>query len=636
MQQSPLGGVGRGLANLVPLLSERCDVRLLTDDRRPPVDTDVEQHPLRGPFSARGIAWLQLSAPLWLRHFRGVFHCPFYGLPYRQPVPMVVTIHDLSFEHRADWFTRHQRLAFQLQGRHAARTARTIFTDSAFVRADVIERYRVSPDRVVVAPLAVDEQLRTVPPPAERQEVLRRNGVRSPYLVALGGAPRRNLGVAVEAWRAVRRSHPDLSLVVVGAEAVRSEPGLVCVGRIDDHSWVSLLGDAVAFCYPTAYEGFGMPALGPLPRARSSCARGWARCRKCSGRRQCGARTSTAARSLKGSPPRYAQTSRTHFAVSVANGLHRHRRGRVPPTSSPAATAKRSMAEPELAVVFVSWNSRAVLVDALASLERYPPSCSWEAIVVDNASNDGTVAAVRQLVQRPRLIENTENVGLAAANNQGIESTASRWILVSNPDVVFTEGAIDALIAVLQRHPRACFAIPRLLHPDGALQPSAGDLPTVREALLGRRGRRRTSDETSGFWWYDWPHGEERRIGHGAEACYLVRRDAVDDFGVQDPRFPLDWEGAEWSDRATRAGWEIWFCPDADVVHVGGVSIRQAQARWIVSSHRGMYRYFAPRLALPGRAALATVVTVRAAVKLMFALTGGRLYDRAHVRAGAT
>jgi GT2 family glycosyltransferase len=283
----------------------------------------------------------------------------------------------------------------------------------------------------------------------------------------------------------------------------------------------------------------------------------------------------------------------------------------------------------DVSVVIVNWNAREHVLACLASLALRPPAGPWDAVVVDNASHDGSVDAIRAAHPWVRVIANDTNRGLAAANNQGIAATSGRYVLISNPDVVYGDGAIDALVSLLERRAGAAFAVSRLLHADGTPQPGAGDLPTLREALLGRwLGR---GGATDGFWWTGWAHDTERRIGHGGEACYLVRRAAIEAMGDQDERFPLDWEGIEWSRRAARTGWEVWFCPDAEVVHAGGVSVRQVPGRWVVRSHLGMYRYFRDEVGRIGRPLLLAAIAGRAAVKLgSLVLSGSRLYDRGH------
>jgi N-acetylglucosaminyl-diphospho-decaprenol L-rhamnosyltransferase len=291
---------------------------------------------------------------------------------------------------------------------------------------------------------------------------------------------------------------------------------------------------------------------------------------------------------------------------------------------------------PRVSVVIVNWNSRAEALDCLASLARHAPSVPWEAIVVDNGSADGSVAAIEGAAPWARVIVNDRNRGLAAANNQGLRAARGEAVVISNPDVLFDDGTVDELLAALERHPRAAFVVPRLLHPDGTLQTSAGDLPSVSDALLGRQLARRRSRAggPSGFWWDGWDHREERPIGHGAEACYVVRAAALVDVGLQDERYILDWEGIDWSARAWSAGWEVWFCPSAGATHVGGASVRQVPFRWVLRSHRGMYRYFRSRRPAALRPALWLAFAVRAVAKLAAVGAGLPMHERA-LRGGA-
>lgn len=285
------------------------------------------------------------------------------------------------------------------------------------------------------------------------------------------------------------------------------------------------------------------------------------------------------------------------------------------------------MSSPVVAAVVVNWNGGDVLLATLRSLAAHPPSVPWEAVVVDNASTDGSVERVEAQLPEVRIVRNARNRGLAAGNNQGFAASAAPYVLVCNPDIIVGPGAVDALLDVLERRPRAAWAVARLRRPDGAVQTSVGDLPRLRDALLGRRWHvARGRGARAGFWWDGWAHDEELAVGHGMEACYLVRRAAVDDFGPQDERFPLDWEGIDWAARAWDAGWEVWFAPAADVVHLGGVSVRQVPLRWVVRSHRGMYRYFAKRSPVPARPLLAVAVAVRAGVKAAAVAAGAWSY----------
>lgn len=269
LQDRPIGGVGRSIAGLLPHFGNRAAIDVLLDGRRPvPLDVPAEmpRHALRGPASARGFAWLQLAAPRWLRGYPGLFHCPFYGLPYYQPVPMVVTIHDLTFEFAPEWYPVANTIAFRRQARWAARTARRIIVHSDHVRETVVERYGrygVLDEQVAVARFPVDSRFR---PDVDRSsKALERLGVSPPYVVSLGGTHRRQLGVAVAAWAEARRrigaAPQELPLVVVGTEAPVSGEGIAYAGTLDDPDWAAVLAGASAFCYATLYEGYGMPAL---------------------------------------------------------------------------------------------------------------------------------------------------------------------------------------------------------------------------------------------------------------------------------------------------------------------------------------------------------------------------------------
>jgi N-acetylglucosaminyl-diphospho-decaprenol L-rhamnosyltransferase len=276
----------------------------------------------------------------------------------------------------------------------------------------------------------------------------------------------------------------------------------------------------------------------------------------------------------------------------------------------------RAADAPTVAAVIVTWNSASTIGRCLGTLRASDIPNGIDIVVVDNASADRTADIVAEAAPEARLIRNRDNLGLAAANNQGIDATDAPWVLISNPDVVYEPTTVARLVACGERHDKAAFVIARLSYPDGSLQTSVGDLPTFAQAFLGRRvsSARRG---TRGFWWDGWAHDEERRVGHGAESCYLVRRAAIDAVGSQDPRYFLDWEGIDWADRARAGGWEVWFTPDARAVHVEGVSIRQARLSWVSRTHRGMYRYFAGRRSPLARPIIWVLVTVRALAKLM-------------------
>lgn len=250
LQDRPIGGIGRVLHNVLPRLEQSFDLTMLYDPRRGP--SPAGGVVLRSPVPT-ATAWLQEAVPRGLKGFDGIFHCPFYGLPYRQPVPMVVGLWDLTFESHPHWFPSGKRLAFRTQARHAARTARRILVGSRTVQTEVIVRYGVDPERIVVAPLAADP--RFAPRDHGTSPAFGPN-----YVVAFGGASRRRLDVAVAAW--LRAGGPSLcSFVIIGDPGAVAAPGAIVAADLDDDMLADTLGGASALLYPTEYEGFGLPAV---------------------------------------------------------------------------------------------------------------------------------------------------------------------------------------------------------------------------------------------------------------------------------------------------------------------------------------------------------------------------------------
>lgn len=264
LQDDPLQGVGRGISNLLPHLVAEAEVTLLLDRRRQLPEVDgCRMVALSGIGPLPEPVWLNLSVARWLRRNPMLFHGVYNSIPYATSVPSVVTIHDLAWEHHPeDYRSAAQRAVIRAQARSAVRRARMVVTVSQFTRAAILDTYGLEPEKVVVAPNAADP-IFSPERAAEGEELLRTKGVTGEFVVALGGARRRGLAVAVEAWKLATAdlAAPRPPLVVVGPEEPAPTKGVIYLGRLDDRSWPGVLAAATAFCFPTRYEGFGMPAL---------------------------------------------------------------------------------------------------------------------------------------------------------------------------------------------------------------------------------------------------------------------------------------------------------------------------------------------------------------------------------------
>jgi glycosyltransferase involved in cell wall biosynthesis len=222
---------------------------------------------LRVPFT--------LSAELRRRPV-DVLHVQYTAPPFA-PCPVVVTIHDLSFEHLPETFKRRSWMQLRLTVRRTARRAAHVIAPSEFTRRDLVDTYKLNPARVSVIPLAAAPQFRPVEDAVEIERVRRRYGIDDEYILAVGSIqPRKNLARLIRAYSGLRRERgrsnlPKLVLVgkqawlygetlrAVEEEGVRDSVSLP--GYVSEKDLPALYTGALCFVYPSYFEGFGLPPL---------------------------------------------------------------------------------------------------------------------------------------------------------------------------------------------------------------------------------------------------------------------------------------------------------------------------------------------------------------------------------------
>jgi N-acetylglucosaminyl-diphospho-decaprenol L-rhamnosyltransferase len=216
-----------------------------------------------------------------------------------------------------------------------------------------------------------------------------------------------------------------------------------------------------------------------------------------------------------------------------------------------------------------------VTYDALPWIEPCLDSLAGvETVVVDNASRDETVAFVRERYPAVRVIE-SENRGLGAGWNSGIEATESRWILLLNADAWLSEGALERLVDFGDSRPRAAVVGPRLLNPDGTLQRSVRGFPTLWRLATEYFFLRKLAPRSSmlnAFYAGGFDHDRVRDVEVVMGACMLLRREAVAEVGLCDEDYFLFSEETDWCYRFREAGWEVVFFPGGECTHVRGAA----------------------------------------------------------------
>ncbi len=257
----------------------------------------------------------------------------------------------------------------------------------------------------------------------------------------------------------------------------------------------------------------------------------------------------------------------------------------------------------DVSIIIVSYNTRELLWDCLTSVAPGCEGLSTEVFVVDNASSDGSADMVRKEFPQVRLVVNDLNLGFAAANNLGLERAAGRYMVLLNSDSQIRQAAMTTLVEFMDARPTAGYCGPRLLNADGGLQASARRFPTFLSDAFSMLGLDRRypysrhalslhSGSRSGKPFpADWLSG----------ACLMVRSAAVAQVGLMDAGFFLYFEETDWCRRMACVGWEGWYVPQAEVVHLGGQSVTRGEAagpfsgdhpvHWVRSRRRYMRRY---------------------------------------------
>jgi N-acetylglucosaminyl-diphospho-decaprenol L-rhamnosyltransferase len=277
----------------------------------------------------------------------------------------------------------------------------------------------------------------------------------------------------------------------------------------------------------------------------------------------------------------------------------------------------------DVSVVVVTLNSMPYLERCLEGVAGY------EVVVVDHGSTDGSVELVRERFPRARLIEQ-ENRGFGAGMNTGMRAAAGRYFLLLNADAWPVGDGVERLRAFADEHPEAGVVGPRLLHPDGSLQPSVRGFPTLWRLATEFFFLRKLAPRSrlfNAFYGAGFDHRSVREAEWLGGACLLVRREAADAVGPFDEDFFLFSEEVDWCYRFRQAGWKVLFYPGAEFVHVIGAAYNPSLFDELVRAH---VRYFAKHRGLREAERLRRLLLVALRLRgVVFRGERGTMYRRA-------
>jgi hypothetical protein len=289
---------------------------------------------------------------------------------------------------------------------------------------------------------------------------------------------------------------------------------------------------------------------------------------------------------------------------------------------------------PELAVVIVSYRTRDVLRDCLASIMRARQGVSFEVWVVDNASGDGTVEMVAAEFPRVHLVASPTNDGFARANNRVLRGLRNDFVLLLNPDTVVLDDAFTRPVEFLRRTPSAGMVTCRLVKRDGTLDLACRrSFPTLFDGFCRAAGLSRLFPRSPLFSRYNLTYLDEHlpaRVDAVNGAFMLVRREAMTQVGLLDEDYFMYMEDLDWCFRFALHGWHVYYDPSAVVVHLKGESGKQSSEPMIRAFFFSMELFHRKHLA--ARQARLVAVATRAGIRAWMYATLARNALRAAKR----
>lgn len=295
-------------------------------------------------------------------------------------------------------------------------------------------------------------------------------------------------------------------------------------------------------------------------------------------------------------------------------------RGAVTAMPSAEGAAGQDPPAPTLSIVIVNWNSGPLLRRCLDAL---PAACTprgtstpipFEVFVVDNASADDSISRAQESTQAFKLMAIRANVGFARANNLVLTEARGEVLLLLNPDTEPQPGSLAQLVARMSAQPAVGVMGAKLLNPDRSIQPSVRRFPTTGALALLLARLAHLFPRTPALRRYlmaDFAYDRGALVDQVMGACFAIRRRAYDEVGPLDTRFWIWFEEVDYCRRVKAAGWQVWYEPSVEVVHVQAAAFRQApriRSAWWFS--RSAVRYAWKHLGMLPAVLLASFVPV--------------------------
>ncbi len=234
----------------------------------------------------------------------------------------------------------------------------------------------------------------------------------------------------------------------------------------------------------------------------------------------------------------------------------------------------------DLTVIIVNYNTKKLTLQCLTSVFEQN-GLSHEVFVVDNASSDGSAEVIKENFSQVKLIVNNKNLGFAAANNQAIKLCKGRFILLLNSDTVVSPGTFKTMVKFMHSYPEAGIASCKVIKPNGTLDwPCKRSFQTPSIFLYRAFRLDELFPESKQFGRYHLTYLDENRTHEVDGVCgafLMIRKETIEDIGLMDEELFMYSDDMDWCLRAKKAGWKVYYYPEAQILHFKSKSnVRQS------------------------------------------------------------
>ncbi len=224
-----------------------------------------------------------------------------------------------------------------------------------------------------------------------------------------------------------------------------------------------------------------------------------------------------------------------------------------------------------LSLIVLNYNSKNLVKYFLKKVVGFEFDFNWEILVVDNASPEPVGKMMRQDYPAVNFIKSHKNLGMGGGNNLGIKHARGEYILIVNPDITLNQYAIQELVEFLKLHPKAGIAAPKIINPNKTKQETVYRFPKFATFLYRRTALGKTQkgqDYLNYYLYKDKDLTIPTQVDWVLGGCFMVAKPALEKVGLFDERFFLFLEDTDLCHRMWQNNWQVWFVPDAQVIHL--------------------------------------------------------------------